>query len=106
MRDKLEAIDTVRGYFEGKFERIGGKGGKQFTVLLTDIKYANKKTILCDHAWLNMGKQMQQLGWLDAGTIIYFHARISKYRKGSIKRGIPVEYDYRFSYPSRISREN
>ena len=101
VRENLIHLEELRDSFTGSFERIGGIGGKKYTILLLDIKGSND-TYICDHVWLNLGKQFKDLGWIKKGSIIGFNARVKKYRKGSIKRDIPVEYDYKFSYPSKI----
>ena len=100
-RENLISIENVRDSFSGKFERVGGKGGKKLTILLVDIVNTDGEK-LCDHAWLKLGKQCKDLGWLTSGSVVCFNARVKKYRKGSIKRNIPVEYDYKFTYPSKI----
>ncbi len=100
-RENLIPIENVRDSFTGKFERIGGKGGKKFTILLVDIVNSDCEK-LCDHAWLNLGKQFKNLGWLKKNSVVCFNARVKKYRKGSVRRNISVEYDYRFSHPSKI----
>ena len=101
VRKNLEPLEEVRGTFVGEYMRHGGKGKNKFTVCLTNI-HDDKNNFLCDHIWLNVGKQIKELGWLQKGDKIQFNARVKKYRKGSIKRGIPVAMDYKLTYPSKV----
>ena len=101
MRNKLEPLEEFRGTFIGEFKRFGGKGGKKYTILLLNIADGDAN-ILTDHIWLDVGKQIKELGHLNVGDKIQFNGRVKKYRKGSIKRGIPVQYDYKFTYPSKV----
>merc|ERR1712130_624853 len=100
-RINFEPLEEVRGTFIGEYKRFGGKGGKKYTILLVDI-VDDKDAYLCDHCWLNVGKQIKELGHMTVGDKIQFNARVRKYRKGSIKRGIPVQFDYKFTYPSKV----
>ncbi len=114
IRTKLQVIHSYRGTFIGEFQSFGDDKGKknstkkkQKYICLTNIRSGkNKNEILCDHVWLNVGKQIKDLGWLKRGKPIQFDGRIEKYRKGSIKRGIQVEYDYKITYPSKVKLYN
>eukprot|EP01083_Nonionella_stella_P045318 121763_1 len=102
-REQLRPLEEYRGTFIGTFKRFGGKGGKKYTILLVYIVHAeDKSNQLCDHIWLNVGKQIKELGHLNVGDKIQFNGRVKKYRKGSIKRGIAVQYDYKLNYPSKV----
>ena len=106
VRTNLQSLEEVRGTFIGEFKRFGGKGGKRvkkLTVLLVNISDGDGNA-MCDHIWLNAGKQIKELGHLSVGDKIKFNGRIKKYRKGSIRRGIPVRFDYKFSHPSKVQR--
>mmetsp|Transcript_46258 Transcript_46258/g.76913 ORF Transcript_46258/g.76913 Transcript_46258/m.76913 type:complete len:110 (+) Transcript_46258:31-360(+) len=102
VRVNLEPLEEFRGTFIGDFKRFGGKGGKKYTILLTNI-HDEHGQYLCDHIWLNVGLQIKRLGHLAAGRKIQFNARVKRYRKGSVKRGIPVQIDYKFTYPSKVA---
>jgi len=100
-------MEEERGTFVGDFERFGSKRGNrsQHTILLTNIR-DDEANSLCGHCWLNVGKRIRDLGHLRRGDQIQFDGRVKKYRKGSIKRGIPVQYDYKFTYPSKVQRKS
>ena len=103
VRENLKELEEFRGTFTGYYERFGrirGKG-KKYTICLRNV-HDDKNNYLCDHIWLNVGKQIKELGALHKGDKIQFNARVKKYRKGSIKRGIPVSMDYKFTYPSKV----
>ena len=103
IRTNLEPLEEIRGTFSGEYKRFGGKGGKKYTICLVNIRDGDNN-YLCDHIWLNVGKQIKELGHLKVGDKIGFNARIKKYRKGSIKRNIPIQIDYKFTYPSKVHR--
>ena len=105
LRRRLAPLEEERGTFRGEFERFGSKKGNrsQHTILLKNIKDENDES-MCGHCWLNVGKRIRDLGHLRKGDRIQFDGRVKKYRKGSKKRGIPVRYDYKFTYPSKVQR--
>ena len=101
MRIQLEKINEVRQTFYGTFIRLGYKKSYDKTVLLTDI-LDTSGTLMSDHVWFNYTKGFQDIEPLVRGDKIRFCARVKQYRKGSVRRGIPIEYDYKLSHPSQI----
>lgn len=104
MRHELEPLESWRGTWRGIFKRYGVKQGSKITVLFTTILLMDPDEgphIIADHIWANDTLGMQQLGDMEPGQAVEFDARVEKYRKGSIARGIPVSYDYRLSRPTQ-----
>ena len=113
MRKKLGKIDNERATFSGIFNRFGRKsgykGGFKLTILLSnikscdDIKDIKKGDIITDHLWFNFTKRFRKLeeeNELQTGDLIKFDARVSGYMKGYEKD----YFDYKLSYPSKISK--
>ena len=102
----MQPYEEIRGRFEGIFSRVGRKRGKWkgLTILLLNMHKVDKTEhqFLTDHAWLNLTDGFKGLGNMDEGDVIRFDARVRKYRKGSIRRGIPVKYDFKFFYPTKV----
>ena len=105
MRVQLEKINEIRQIFYGTFVRLGYKKHHEKTVLLANILDTSGK-LMSDHGWFNYTKGFQEIEPLVREDKIRFCARVKQYRKGSIRRGIPVEYDYRLSHPSKIRKIN
>lgn len=101
MRVKLREIEETRDVFYGTFRRTGRKGRGHHTILLVDILDANMK-LMTDHAWFNYTKGFQDLGRLVPGDQVRFRGRVKEYRKGSVRRGIKVQIDYKLSHPSQV----
>jgi hypothetical protein len=84
MRDKLAALEGVRGKFRAKFQRLGSKpsfrGPPKITVLLVNVCDSSGAE-LCDHVWLTQGEQLKRLA-LQPGEIIEMVATVKRYRKG------------------------
>jgi hypothetical protein len=96
-----------RGTFRANYERHGTKRGRrtEVTVLIKNVVWMGNETdapeVVTDHVWLNDTVGMQMLGDLEQGTCLQFDARIKRYRKGSVRHGVPVEHDYKLSHPTR-----
>lgn len=110
VRRELEKINEVRKSFIGRFDRFGIKLGKYSgkTVLLLDVYHATRisnsfirEDRVTDHLWFNLTKQFESLN-LVKGDMVLFDARVKEYRKGSIRREIPVSYDYKLSHPYKL----
>ncbi|CAF0808094.1 unnamed protein product [Didymodactylos carnosus] len=105
-RADLQIINEVRTTFTGTFEKYGtkrGRGKKCCTVLMLNICELKTFKPMCDHLWFNRTKGFEQLQ-LTKGQQVQFNARVKTYRKGSIKRGIPIVYDYKLSYPTKFKK--
>ncbi len=85
--------------FEGVVQRFGTKaktdGIAKDTFMVKNIRLANKQTVICDHIWLYLKKD---LNTVKLGDIIVFEAHITKYEKGykgvKLESFRPVEEDY------------
>lgn len=109
MRKELAKHDGARGTFRATFSRYGTKpaykGPPIQTALLTDVKFESGKTA-CDHLWMTVGKQWQELD-PPLGSTIIFDARITQYTKGYKGHRDdwdlpPIETDYRLSFPNHF----
>lgn len=100
IRKKLQKFFRDNGYFSrkntpvwknfyGKFIRVSTKTGWRnspiHTVLLRNIKDSDHNDI-SDHLWVNYTNELQNLGRLEYGDIIEFHALVEKYTKGYINK--------------------
>lgn len=115
IRSELEKIDGIRKTFVGTFDRFGQKQGryKGATVLLLKVYHATRLPeqqsytvsdfMVTDHLWFNLTKQFAALN-LVKGDIVLFDARVKEYRKGSVKRDIPVAFDYKLSHPYKLQK--
>lgn len=101
MRDKLKALEGIRGIFTGEYIKVSGKKehtGTGPAVLLRNVKDQNGQ-LLTDHIWVNYNQAFEDLQLQEGDTII-FMARVGKYTKG---KGNRIE-DYKLHYPSQIQR--
>ena len=113
MREKLAEDEDVRMIFTGVFKRFGKKtnnykGWLETTVLLVNVKN-EKGEIVTDHLWFNYTKGFRNLGDLEQGNMIEFHARVKSYLKGYVNRRDYIderELDYKLSHPSKIRKIN
>lgn len=105
MRKELEKIENIRDTFSGTFERFGVKtnyhGFFEKTVLLKNIKNKDGQ-IVTDHAWFNYLKNFKKLNNLKQGDLVFFNARIKKYKKGLYGMR---ENDFRFSHATKFSKK-
>jgi hypothetical protein len=84
--------------FVGTFQKYGTKPGhakRPVTLLLVNITLNGR--VVCDHVWVNRGKQFDEGGWLRPGDRVRFDARVRTYRKGN-------QIDYKLTYPTRVMR--
>jgi len=108
-RKQLKKRLGKRETFTGEFVRHGTKNGwygPDKTVLLKDIEAAEGEPV-ADHLWFNFTKGFEALGKLQAGDVIRFDARVTRYQKGYFGRREdvykPAGIDYRLSRPTKIS---
>ena len=115
-RGELKKIDQVRKTFVGQFARYGKKRGKWNgdTVLLLNIYHADRvgdhgfkvlepKLLVTDHLWFNLTGGFAALNLMQ-GDRVLFDARVKEYRKGSVKRDLPVSFDYKLSHPYKVQK--
>lgn len=110
MRKELKKIDDVRDTFTATFVRFGTKNGwngnVEKTILLKDIKDKMGK-IVAGHLWFNYTKGFYML-ILNEGDVVKFNARVKEYTKGYFGHRDdvykPIEYDYKLSHPTKISK--
>lgn len=108
MCQALKRLAGERRRFTGTISRhgvkLGWKGRKAATVLLTEIKDSNDK-LVADHLWFNLTKEFENLV-LTEGTRVGFDARVKPYYRGyqghreDINK--PVERDFRLANPTNI----
>ena len=76
--------------FEGVVQRFGIKNEQnrksKDTFMVKNIKLANQNTVICDHIWLYLKKD---IGTLKLGDVIIFEAHITAYEKGY--KGVKLE---------------
>ena len=85
--------------FEGVVQRFGiknkKKGKSKDTFMVKNIKLANQRTVICDHIWLYLKKDIDNI---KLGDVIIFDAHIASYEKGykgiKLESFRPVETDY------------
>jgi len=108
MRKELGKLNGLRGRFRATVKCFGWK--KRFrqhedrTVMLSDI-YDENGTLVADHLWLTIGKQLASLK-LEEYWMIEFSARVAPYAKGYFgsRDGVfkPPRIDYNLSYANRF----
>lgn len=98
MRTNLAPLESWRGTWRGIFQRYGSKPGSRTVLLTTILLMDDCPRIIADHIWCN---ETVGMGDMVPGQAVEFDARVEKYRKGSVSRGIPVSYDFRLSRPTR-----
>lgn len=110
MRTVLSFLEGKRLRFEGVVQRTGFhtvyRGLDLHTLLVKNIKIADRKTIICDHIWLT---EEIHLEGMEAGDIIQFDATVTTYYKGYKGRrwdvyDSPIELDYRLDQPTEVIR--
>lgn len=107
MRNLLQFLEGNRFIFEGVIQRTGIRstvdGTERETVMIKNIKLANKKTVICDHVWINSSKHLKEA---KIGDVVQFEASVSKYVKGykGEKNGInrPIKIDYNINKFSHV----
>jgi hypothetical protein len=110
MREKLGKLHNQRKRFTAHVKRFGTKPAYRGyvpikTVLLVDIT-DETGTIVADHMWMTVGKQLEDLS-AAKGDKIAFHGRVTTYLKGYAGRdedGIygAQEVDFRISNPTKF----
>ena len=111
MREKLAGINEVRKRFRGIFVRYGEKknfkGLSEKTILLEKISEAGSSRILTDHIWFNYTQSFADAGFLKAGDVLEFDARVKPYSKGYINPQLKMNLktqDYKLSHPTKVVR--
>jgi len=110
MRHTLKSLEGTRTIFYGTVAQFGMKRGYTGqdlpTLMLKDVK-DSAGTIVSDHLWFTIGKQLATLQ-LQVGDVITFHARVTAYEKGykGYREDVykPIEVDYRLSNPTNITK--
>lgn len=109
MRKKLATEEGQRKKFTAIFSRIGKKtnyrGYMEETILLTDIVDLETNSVVTEHVWFTFTKGFQD-SRMKTGDRIQFEARIKKYLKGYVNRGLGFkkrQVDYRLSNPTKIT---
>ena len=91
-------------------EKTNFKGYLEKTILLSNVHFANQKSILTDHLWFNLTKEFAKID-LKEGDIVSFHARVKEYLKGykghryddeEYMNEHPIEKDYKLSHPTKV----
>lgn len=110
MREALKDRVGKRGEFHAQFKRRGSVNsdwGVKVTMLFVDIR-DEAGTLVADHIWVKMGKQMEELH-LQGGERVRFMATVDRYQKRDKDRegeddGPRHVTDYRLTHPSNIRR--
>ena len=112
MREELKGRCGKRGEFHATFKRSGirpSHWGVAVTALFVNV-CDEAGTMVTDHLWFLLGKQMQALG-LQPGDRVRFVATVAQYRKRNPDHdGFDGEdtphcvTDYRLIYPSNMRK--
>jgi hypothetical protein len=108
MRTALGKNEGERKRFRGTFVRIGKKknfkGYSEDTILLEDIIDIAGNDRVADHVWFSFTKIFEDAG-IREGDIITFDARISRYSKGYVNKGLGLKkraMDFKLSHPTKV----
>lgn len=111
MRSKLAKFFGQRRVFQGEFKRFGSKSGwkgQLKTIMLVKVVDVKTECVVADHLWFTCGKRFEALA-LEAGDLVRFTARVTKYLKGYQgfneygEEGFQ-ELDYLLSYPNKVEK--
>jgi hypothetical protein len=111
VREFLKEREGKRGRFSGTVKRLGSKpayrGAPLPTLLLVDVR-DEAGTLVTDHLWFTVRKQMKELN-LQPGDKIEFTARVKPYVKGYRGRREddylpPMSVDYKLSHGTKFKK--
>jgi hypothetical protein len=108
MRTSLSKNEGERKRFKGTFARLGKKknfnGYSEDTILLQNIVDISDNQRVADHVWFTFTKTFEDAD-VRVGDIIAFDARIKRYTKGYVSKGLKMNkqtMDFKLSHPTKV----